>query len=55
MNRSDLRSPAADARRAGRRDPELAAKIRRSAWLLAGVAAAFYVGYIVWNYLGGPL
>jgi len=25
-----------------------AAKVRRSAWLLAGLAAFFYLGYIAW-------
>ena len=34
-----------------RRDAEdaaRAAKVRRNAWLLAGVAVFFYVGYIAW-------
>lgn len=55
MSRSDLRSSdrAADGRR-GRRDPALDAKIRSSAWLLAGVVVAFYLGYIAWNFVSGP-
>jgi hypothetical protein len=36
-------------------DGARAAKIRRSAWLLALLAAAFYVGFIAWNALRGPL
>jgi hypothetical protein len=36
-------------------DAARAAKVRRSAWLLALLAAAFYVGFIVWNVLRAPL
>jgi len=32
-----------------------AAKVRRSAWLLGLLAAAFYVGFIAWNVLHAPL
>jgi hypothetical protein len=32
-----------------------AAKVRRSAWLLALLAVAFYVGFIAWNVLRAPL
>jgi hypothetical protein len=32
-----------------------AAKVRRSAWLLALLAAAFYIGFIAWNLLRAPL
>jgi hypothetical protein len=32
-----------------------AAKVRRNAWLLALLAAAFYVGFIAWNVLRAPL
>lgn len=32
-----------------------AAKIRRSAWLLAALAAFFYLGYIAWMILKAPL
>ncbi len=28
---------------------------RRSAWLFAGLAAFFYLGYIAWNLLRAPL
>ena len=31
------------------------AKVRRSAWVLALLAAAFYVGFIAWNVLRAPL
>lgn len=31
------------------RDPALAARIKRTAWLIAGLAAFFYVGFIAWN------
>jgi hypothetical protein len=54
MSGSSIRSPEADARR-GRRDAALAAKIRGNTWLLAGIAVAFYLGYIAWNFLRGPL
>jgi hypothetical protein len=55
VSRSSSRSPdrAADGRK-GRRDPALDAKIRTSAWLLAGVVVAFYLGYIAWNFMSGP-
>ena len=55
MRRADARStePAA-TRRAGRRDPALAAKIRLNAWVLTGVVVAFYLGYIAWNFVSGP-
>jgi hypothetical protein len=36
-------------------DAVRAAKVRRNAWLLALLAAAFYVGFIAWNVLRGPL
>jgi hypothetical protein len=32
-------------------DPARAAKIRRNAWLLAGLALFFYVGYMVWMFV----
>jgi hypothetical protein len=31
-----------------------AARVRRSAWALAILAIAFYVGFIVWRALRGP-
>ena len=36
-------------------DAARAAKVRRNAWLLALLAAAFYVGFIAWNVLRAPL
>jgi hypothetical protein len=32
-------------------DAARAAKIRRNAWLLAGLAVFFYVGYMAWMFL----
>ena len=41
--RSDRRAQdSADAR---------AAKVRRNAWLLAGLAVFFYVGYMAWMFI----
>jgi hypothetical protein len=37
----------------GDRDSERARMIRRSAWLLAAIAAAVYVGYYVWALTSG--
>ena len=36
-------------------DAARAAKVRRNAWFLALLAAAFYVGFIAWNVLRAPL
>ena len=36
-------------------DAARAAKVRRSAWLLAGLAVLFYLGYIAWMILKAPL
>jgi hypothetical protein len=36
-------------------DPAVAARIRATAWLLGGLAAAVFLGYIALNYLRGPL
>jgi hypothetical protein len=33
------------------RDAARAAKVRRNAWLLAGLAVFFYVGYIAWMFV----
>jgi hypothetical protein len=41
--------------RAVAEDVVRAAKVRRSAWALALLAAAFYVGFIAWNVLRAPL
>jgi cbb3-type cytochrome oxidase subunit 3 len=30
---------------------ERAAKVRRNAWLLAGLAVFFYLGYIAWMFV----
>jgi len=32
-------------------DAARAARVRRSAWLLAGFALLFYVGYLAWMYV----
>jgi hypothetical protein len=31
------------------RDPAVAAKIRRNAWIIAALSVLFYVGFIAWN------
>jgi hypothetical protein len=36
-------------------DVERAARIRRSAWTLAALAAFFYLGYIAWMLTRAPL
>jgi len=36
-------------------DAARAAKVRRGAWLLASLAAAFYLGFIAWNLLRASL
>jgi hypothetical protein len=40
---------AEPSRRAGARDPALAARIKRNAWTIGVLAALFYVGFIAWN------
>ena len=42
-------------RDAGMDDAARATKIRCSAWLLAGLAIFFYLGFIAWNLLRAPL
>jgi len=42
-------------RAVGDEDAARAAKVRRSAWLLALLAVAFYLGFIAWNVLRAPL
>jgi hypothetical protein len=32
-----------------------AARVRRSAWVLGLLAVAFYVGFIVWSAIRGPV
>ena len=39
---------AGAAHRGDGADAARAARVRRSAWLLAGLAALFYVGYMAW-------
>ena len=36
-------------------DVARAARIRRSAWTLAALAASFYLGYIAWMLIKAPL
>jgi len=36
-------------------DVARAAKVRRNAWLLAGLAVFFYLAYIVWMFVRGTL
>ena len=43
------------ARRGDGADAARAAKIRRNAWLLAGLAAFFYVGFMIWTVVKGQL
>jgi hypothetical protein len=50
------RQYARDARSRGDgEDAVRAAKVRRSAWALALLALAFYLGFIAWNVLRAPL
>lgn len=42
------RQAAGAAQRGDGEDAARAAKVRRSAWLLGGLAVFFYVGYIAW-------
>jgi hypothetical protein len=45
------RQAAEAAQRGDGTDGARAAKARRSAWLLGGFAALFYVGYITWMFI----
>ena len=36
-------------------DAVRAAKVRRSAWLLAGLAVFFYLAFIAWTFVRSPL
>jgi hypothetical protein len=36
-------------------DAARVAKARRMAWLLAGLALTFYIGFMVWTFIKGPL
>jgi hypothetical protein len=49
MIRAERPSTAGHSQRAGGRDPALAAKIRRNAWMIGALAVLFYVGFIAWN------
>jgi len=49
MIRSDRSPPAEHALCADRQDAAHDARIKRSAWALAALAVAFYVGFIAWN------
>ena len=40
------RAPSSGAARRGDEDAARAAKVRRNAWLLAGLAVFFYLGYM---------
>ena len=31
------------------RDPALDARIKRTAWMIGGLAVFFYVGFLAWN------
>jgi len=54
MNTPTRQASGAAARGDGE-DAARAARVRRSAWLLAGLAAFFYVGFIAWNLLKAQL
>jgi hypothetical protein len=45
------RKVAGAAERGDEDDAARAAKVRRSAWLLAGLAVVFYLGYIAWMFV----
>ena len=49
--RSSQFSATTVASRGDGEDVARAAKVRRSAWLLASLALAFYLGFIAWNLL----
>ena len=54
MNTPTRQASGAAARGDGE-DAARAARVRRSAWLFAGLAAFFYVGFIAWNLLKAQL
>ena len=45
------RQAAGAAERGDGADAPRAAKVRRNAWLLAGLALFFYVGYMAWMFV----
>jgi hypothetical protein len=55
MSEVEQRREQLPTRTGDREDAARAARVRRSAWLLAGLAAFFYLGYIAWNFLRAPL
>jgi len=50
MNNGAFKNAGA-AQRGDGADAARAAKMRRNAWLLGGLALFFYVGYIVWMFI----
>jgi hypothetical protein len=52
MNDSAFKAAGA-AQRGDAADAARAAKVRRNAWLLAGVAVFVYLGYIAWMFVRG--
>jgi hypothetical protein len=48
---SDTAFKGAGAAQRGDGDAVRAEKARRNAWLLAGVAAAVYLGYVAWMFV----
>jgi hypothetical protein len=47
------RQAAGTAARGDGADAARAAKVRRSAWLLGGLALFFYFGYMAWMFIRG--
>jgi len=48
QRREQLPTPARMPRAVAGEDAARAAKVRRNAWLLAGLALFFYFGYMAW-------
>jgi hypothetical protein len=55
MSEPNERREANRDRQAGGEDAARLAKARRNAWLLAGIAVFFYVGYMVWMFVRGGI
>jgi hypothetical protein len=53
--RSRQPTVTASADRSGTDEALRAARVRRSAWVLGLLALAFYVGFIVWSAIRGPV
>ena len=51
MSEVEQRQAAGAAQSGEGADAARAAKVRRNAWLLAGLAVFFYVGYMAWMVL----